>query len=897
MTLNRTATASERRVAPASEGGVGEWAADDDEAGADNGQAAPRPERPTRQMLAEPTHVQAHVPLAGRRRQPPPHAARRLVTGATQALDVQAEGSGLAAAVVNVPAEFRVHVRDLTDGSAAVHLKPSDVHVSVRSGPGSPSIQVAADQSSPGTFVVQWSVPLSGTYTLAVHALTVPCEGSPFTATVEAPITTAKFCHAKALSTKAVGTHFLYAGQAHGSAGSASSDVLATATTQTQAMLVAGLIAEVAITARDQSGNKRLGPAAGDRFAAEIRGPSRVTNGKVTNDGNGNFTLEYVPRIAGFYSIDIYVLPHDYDDAKTIAAVKQDPPSFLVSPLGWKSRHDHPAQPVTRIVAGENKGGAESGDAGLQLPDELRIGSGTIEVEVLPTVAHPPMGITVGEGACASIAGKHTSFKICMRDRFGNMCRTSAGTVVAFLVPRRLYEEAEVERCETLVSRGNASSAVKRQQRAYAGLGVSRRKRRTSNLESNGAYRMSEPPKALTAFFDPRQFVGVHEIQIKDNFNGSYDCWYNVSVADTYDLVIYLNDALCLNMRHDVVIVPATPYALNCTISPARECTEHQAEEARSLGRGEAKTTVAGEEVIARIRPFDVFGNERPDFGMSLDGEASLECRVELYRANAEIRDEPPSLQIQPPKIHVHPVSDDDGHGPPERPGEHEYVLTWTSAMTGSFLLHVTIDGEPIAHAPFLLTVRGNVIAPHMCEAVGSGLAQSTAGETTKLVIIARDEFGNMTPYHKAKDGRNNFAIKALIKAHDIPFTGNLVGPKKELAKGAMLAQIIMRGRAPPAEGRISLSIHRAGISIELGDEDYMEPLDNRNRMLKREKVRPMSLYMCPQKFCSQAHTHARARAIAIARALRHHPYCYPYRTGCDFCSFVYRNGGGDIPA
>ena len=793
------------------------------------------------QMLPHPPVGELHMPIASPRRKPRSTRNQRvsvedILQGAFRRYKVVAEGVGLNYAVVGVTATFRVLVRNRF-GLPVTDVRRSEVKVYLQHGPGSPVIDVQHDPNHPagGAFVVRWSVPLSGTYDVAVSVRHTVCKGSPFKATVEPACTTAAKCRALAASSKAYGSHILFSGVRQNSGvrgdGNESNDdhpkTPKTPISRTKsdtgalrAAVVAGLTGEVAITACDQLGSQRR--AGGDHFAVAVHGPGRVVKGEVTDQGQGKYTLAYMPRIAGVYRMNIYLLPprgrRDVAEGKSLftsVAVAEASTDFLVSPRGWNSKHDHEQARIKAVVAGATPSHASiDANATPDWPEEWRIAGCPVEVEVIPAAAYPAKCTAVGDGAYKAIAGQDTSFRVWMRDRFGNRCKFTGGSLVVMLVPTWLYQKSR-NRMRDSVLVGFEMQARREQEAKLMSASKIARFTEMNSLRRDGAgtpewEHMPAPPQALTQIYDPRVFSdAVVDLDVADCLDGSYICTYNVSVADTYDLVAYLNGGLCNNMRHDVVVAPAAPFAPNCVVSPARRCTEDQRQDAISLSCGQALTTYAGETVKVRLRPYDALGNQRPDFG-----DAVLECRASIYRSNAELSDG--DVPIIDPELTVSKVTEEI-----ERPGEHEYVLTWRSEITGSYLIRIALNGEPIAHAPFLISVRANLVDPHSCEAMGSGLFGAIAGELTEFSIIARDNFGNMTPYLHDKK------MKSQESNRMIPFIATLYGPLPIEDNEALLRK---RG------GKIAESTTIECLIKQAEDGHFSGAFENENWRLKREK-------------------------------------------------------------
>ena len=90
--------------------------------------------------------------------------------------------------------------------------------------------------------------------------------------------------------------------------------------------------------------------------------------------------------------------------------------------------------------------------------------------------------------------------------------------------------------------------------------------------------------------------------------------------------------------------------------------------------------------------------------------------------------------------------------------GDGSYELSWWGMRTGTFAVHVTIDGVDVQHSPARLVLTSTTIAHAKCEIHGDGLTGPVAiGRPASFHVVMRDDHGNIAVPDEA--GRSAFRL------------------------------------------------------------------------------------------------------------------------------------------
>lgn len=75
--------------------------------------------------------------------------------------------------------------------------------------------------------------------------------------------------------------------------------------------------------------------------------------------------------------------------------------------------------------------------------------------------------------------------------------------------------------------------------------------------------------------------------------------------------------------------------------------------------------------------------------------------------------------------------------------GDGTYLVGYTPTISGSYVVHVTLNRVAIKGSPFTLTVDSDQTRPENCHVEGSGLSGSEAGKAASFTIYKRDRHGH----------------------------------------------------------------------------------------------------------------------------------------------------------
>ena len=72
-----------------------------------------------------------------------------------------------------------------------------------------------------------------------------------------------------------------------------------------------------------------------------------------------------------------------------------------------------------------------------------------------------------------------------------------------------------------------------------------------------------------------------------------------------------------------------------------------------------------------------------------------------------------------------------------------QYELTWTSLVSGSYGVAVSLDNAPVLNSPFTVPVDAGPTSLDHSQYVGAGLTATVAGETATYQVLTHDAYGN----------------------------------------------------------------------------------------------------------------------------------------------------------
>ena len=354
---------------------------------------------------------------------------------------------------------------------------------------------------------------------------------------------------------------------------------------------------------------------------------------------------------------------------------------------------------------------------------------------IVPSGCRASATTASGGGVVSALAGSVTSFMIESRDEFGNGRDGRADDFVVMVRPaRRLKTNAKGGPCTGLENATDEAMWIYE----YDADGEGRNGERSSTSPILGS---------------------VHA-----RGDGKYVAEYLVHDAGAYLLDVHASGELIAGAPFRLTVLPSPIHALSCRVI-----------------RAGPQTVRAGQTALLKFESCDMHGNRRTNGGdrfhitLSIDpqnADPSATAYTALLSASGlgDVATGSEAIDVSDGGVNGMLVPESPSRRHPPSPtvlDEYNgvYTVGYGWSKSGGLLLSINDDHHtPIADSPFALEVLAD--APSASHSVAHGpwlRGEGTAGEEMRVVVILRDQFGNVC--EQSPDG-----VGVVLKgAYEVP--------------------------------------------------------------------------------------------------------------------------------